>query len=149
MYPCKPKILPLLAELFGLFPLVAYNCWQTVKTDALSSFRGVGTANYSTNNHLPISQQFTQHEYLHNNYGIYTWYTNMADDITCTSYDVSCLFHFLQVCQNIGTLFVSNLMLEVIENYIPQCMPTMQSSNEMVIDWATLAAMYRLCFSIF
>ena len=63
-YPCKPKISPLLAELFGLFPLVAYNCWQTVKTDALSLFRGVGTANYSTNNHLPISQQFTQHEYF-------------------------------------------------------------------------------------
>ena len=91
VYPCKPKILPLLAELFGLFPLAAYNCWQTVKTDALSSFRGVGTANYSTNNHLLISQQFTQHEYLHNMVlNIYAWYTNMADDITCTSYDVSC-----------------------------------------------------------
>ena len=37
---------------------------------------------------------------------------------------VNYLFHFLQVCQNIGTLFVSNLMLEVIENCIPQCMPT-------------------------
>ena len=48
----------------AFFPLVAYNCWQTVKTDALSLFRGVGTANYSTNNHLPISQQFTQHEYF-------------------------------------------------------------------------------------
>ena len=33
--------------------------------------------------------------------------------------------HLLQVCQNIGALFISNLMLDVIKNCIPQCMPTM------------------------
>ena len=89
-YPCKPKILPLLAEVFGLFPLVVYNCWQTVKTDALGLFGGVGTANYSTNNHR--SNLHSMNIYTIRIYTWYhgTWYTNMADGITCTSYDVSC-----------------------------------------------------------
>ena len=34
------------------FWLSSLNCWQTIKTDALGSFKGVRAANYSTNNHL-------------------------------------------------------------------------------------------------
>ena len=62
---------------------------------------------------------------------------------------VNCLFHFRQVCQNIGALFFSNLMLDVIKNCIRIHSACQRCSSEMVIDWATLAAMYRLCFSIF
>ena len=53
---------------------------------------------------------------------------------------------FVQVRRNVGALFFSNLMFDVIKDCIPHCV---RSTREMDVDRATLAAVYRLGFSIF
>ena len=53
---------------------------------------------------------------------------------------------FVQVGRNVSALFFSNLMFDVIKDCIPHCV---RSTREMDVDRATLAAVYRLGFSIF
>ena len=44
---------------------------------------------------------------------------------------VNCLFRFCSSCQNAGTMFFSNLMLDVIEDTMCQ-----QYASNMDVDWA-------------
>ena len=48
----KPDILSLLAEFLGPFSLVEYDCWQSVKADALSSIRSIATSDDRANHHI-------------------------------------------------------------------------------------------------
>ena len=61
---------------------------------------------------------------------------------------VNCLLHFVRVYQSAGALLFSNLILAVIEDYIPHCMPTICQQNGRCLTDISYT-MYRLGYSMY